>query len=153
MKKENKEIYLLHKRPKMIFVILGLILIIQGVFRLFGSGVYVINLVLGITLTLLGLGCLLYAILNYSIHSTRAGRVELTDKYFLLKQDLFKKPVAINWEEIQSIDLGDYTLGFKKNEEMYYLKYNTRKDSSDEIKNALRRYADKKNIKLLDKEE
>ncbi len=32
LKEGHKEVYLLHQKPKMIFVILGLILIIQGVF-------------------------------------------------------------------------------------------------------------------------
>ncbi len=114
-----------------------------------GSGVFVINLILGIILTLFGTGCLVYALLNYSIKSKKAGRVELSDEYFLIKQDFFKKPIAIEWKDVQGLDLGDYTLGFKKNDEMYYLKYNTKKDSKEEIKNALRRYADRKDIGLL----
>ncbi len=149
MKEDNKEVYLLHKQPKMIFVILGLILIIQGIFRLFGSGMTVINLVLGILLMLFGAGCLVYALLNYSIKSQKAGRVELSDKIFLIKQDFFKKPIAIEWDNIQAIDLGDYTLGFKKNDQMYYIKYNTKKDISEEIKNALRRYAENKGIAIV----
>ncbi len=149
MKQGDQEVYLLHKKPKMIFVILGLILIIQGVFRLVGSGVFVINLILGIILTLFGTGCLVYALLNYSIKSKKAGRVELSDELFFIKQDFFKKPITIEWKDVQAIDLGDYTLGFKKNNEMYYLKYNTKKDSKEEIKNALRKYAERKDIGLL----
>lgn len=152
MKEQAKEVYLLEKRPKMIFVILGLILIIQGVFRLVGSGVFVINLILGIVLSILGIGCVVYALLNYSIKSKKASRVELTDELFFIKQDLFKKPVAIEWKDVQAIDLGDFTLGFKKNDEMYYLKYNTKKDSTDQIKNALKRYANKKGIALLNED-
>lgn len=149
MEKENKEVYLLHKKAKMIFVILGLILIIQGIFRLLGAGVSSINLLLGISLTVLGSASLIYSLLNHSIPSKKAGRVELDDNGFLIKQDLFRKPISENWENIQAMDLGDYTLGFKKNNEMHYIKYNTKKDSSEEIKNAFRGYANKKNIQVL----
>ncbi len=146
---KEREVYLLHKQPKMIFVILGLILIIQGVFKLIGSTVLIVNLLLGIVLTLLGLGSLIYALLNNKIRSKKAGRVELTDDVFFIKQDLFKAPITIKWADIQAIDLGDYILGFKKDDKMYYINYNTKKDSSEEIKSALRKYAEKKDIKLI----
>jgi hypothetical protein len=150
MKNDKKEVYLLHKRPKMIFAILGLILFIQGVFRLFTIGLLAVNLLLGLALVLFGAASLIYALLNYSIKSGKAGRVELTNESIFIKQDLFKKPIAVNWEDIQAIDLGDYILGFKKKDEMYYLKYNTKKDSKGEIKNAIARIAKRKNIELKD---
>lgn len=65
-----------------------------------------------------------------------------------IKRDILKKSEFINWNDVKKIELGYYKIGIKDKTGLRFYPYNTRKETSIEIKRTIEDIATQKGIEV-----
>jgi hypothetical protein len=90
----------------------------------------------------------LKARIELSSTSKYAPHFMISDDFIKVKTGVFKKSILINWNDIKKVELGSYKIGIKDKTGVQYYPYQTRKDTSIQIKRAIEEMATQKGIEV-----
>ncbi|SMG43224.1 hypothetical protein SAMN05661096_02994 [Marivirga sericea] len=125
-----------------LFMIMALLYLFRdsiGVFEKIGmSGLYFST----------GFLFLFKAQIELSQTSKYAPHFVISEHGLKIKTGVFKKSNFINWNNIRKIELGYYKIGIKDKGEMQYFTYQTRKETSIELKRLIEAIAAQKGVEV-----
>ena len=106
--------------------------------------------ILAIFLVIAGPMVLIYGIILFNPFNKFAPKVQIDDQGLLIKNDIHKKLIKIDWEDIQEITYKTFELDFLlNNNNMVTVNLPTTANKSVEIKRTIRNFTEMKNIKII----
>jgi hypothetical protein len=97
------------------------------------------------------LGGLLFffkAQIELSQTSKYAPHFIISENVIKIKTGVFKKSQLINWDDVKKVELGYYKIGIKDRSGLQYYPYQTRKETSIQIKRVIEDIATQKGIEV-----
>lgn len=108
------------------------------------------TIILGIVLVLAGPIFIVYAIILFNPNNKITPKVQLDEKGIYIKQDLHKRALKIDWSNIKEIGYKTFELDFLlNNHNTETVPLQTTAEISIEIKKAIRKLADGKQINII----
>ncbi len=89
-----------------------------------------------------------YGILRYSTKSKFSPKVKIDDQTIELKDGMWKPARILKWSDVSSITFQSYELNFRLQDSVYKFTYDTNPENSREIKQTIRKLAERKNIEV-----
>ncbi|WKK86866.2 hypothetical protein QYS48_08330 [Marivirga arenosa] len=85
-----------------------------------------------------------------STSSKYAPHFRISTKGIKIKTGVFKKSILFNWDDIKKIEIGYYLVGIKDKTGIQYFSYKTRRETSIQIKRAIKDMAIQKEKEVED---
>lgn len=126
----------------------GLLLLSSGILQLYPEPGSRADLLFGLLLVVTGIFYGFYGLTAFSKKSRLALKVKVNKKAIELKNSFWKPSVSIAWEEIRSVELGNYEISFELGNLRKVFQYNTNPEVSIEIKETIRDFAELRNIRV-----
>ena len=131
---------------KILHLLIGILFILNGSLQIYSSTFGAIGYIIGIPTLIMGVFYLWYAFIITSPKSKFAPRVAIDNDRVLLKNRLFNKAKFLSWDDINSINFKTFEIEFTLENDGHSFSYDASADSSIKIKEALRKYSEKKGI-------
>lgn len=136
------------KAQRGLYLLLAFVFGLQGGLSLARERDSVLWLSLGILLMAGGVFYLYMALVIGSKTSRLSPKVRLTDDFMEFKLGVLPGSMVIRWEEVRSILLKSYRLEIELRESRKEIKYKVPAKLSVEVKEAIREFAERKNIEV-----
>ena len=106
--------------------------------------------ILGIILVIGGPILFFYGLVLFSPSNKLNPRIAINEQGLIIKGDIFKKVISIDWRDVKEITYKSFELDIKlNNNSIKTLNLPTTADKSIAIKKNLREFCDHKNIKIV----
>ena len=123
---------------------IGINLIIQSDSWIHWTSILSVLLIIG------GPILLIYGIILFNPFNKLAPKVQVDDRGILIKKDIHKKELKIDWANIQEITYKTFELDFLlNNNTIVTVNLSTTAEKSVEIKKTIRTYSEQKSIKII----
>lgn len=147
----NREIKLIPKSSKWIFIFNGTLFFIMGLrYLLFGNSGFEFNQAFGISFLVLSLLTFGFLLVAYSAFFGLEAKIQIDQSGLNIKESLSKRKSQYSWESIDQIHFQTYAVKLcLKNGDKKAFKLQTSADISKEIKLAIREMASDKDIEVI----
>ncbi len=130
-------------------LILGILLVIQGVYHIESNIFFPFGRMMGIILVPAGIGYSIYGFLSFNKSSKYAPGFSINEDELSFKKNLSKPAQKIPWSHIKKIEMAPYLLIVSTEESETVMHYSSNPEISKEIKSAIREMAESKGIEVL----
>ena len=138
------------KTTRIMYFILGILFVAIGIRNITTDTIQPFSLIFGTLMIGVGSYQLFQAITAFSKNSFFAPKIRLSEHSIEFKTGSFlQKPIKINWNDINSIELKAYHIIFQLENSSRELSYSTTYVISKKIKRGIIEYAGTKGIQVL----
>ena len=140
------------KANRWLFSLTVLLLLTNGALYLiynYNNRLEPIGLILGILILFGGFYYGMIGLTAFSQNSKFALRVKIDNNNIELKNNFLKPVTRLNWTDLQSIEFGLYEISFQLTGTTKVFSYDSNADVSRDIKNTIREFAERKNVKII----
>lgn len=91
-----------------------------------------------------------YGLILFSPSNNLNPKISINEQGLIIKEDIFKKVISIDWTDIKEITYKTFELDFLLiNNNMVTVNLPTTANKSVEIKKTIRNFSEQKNIKII----
>ena len=132
-----------------LFMLVGLLFLLNGSYTIYNSKFDPIGFVLGSLIVVGGVFYIVYGQLAFSKKSKFAPRVKVNDEEIELRSSVFKPVIKILWSDVKRIEFGLYELDFQLADKNLIFNYESSLDASLNIKGKILDMANEKSIEVV----
>lgn len=140
---------LLEQQNRTLYILLTVIFFINGVMLLIREPLPPYQMVLGILVILLSIIIGIYSFLGFSVNSTYAAKIRITDQLIELRPGFLKPLIQLNWQDVKNIKLGNFNIEFELTNGTKTISYSTSAERSRQVQQLLREIAEQRNIQVI----
>ncbi len=141
---------LLERRSRILWILIAVIFSSNGVIYLTSKELQIHQMILGVLMLLVGVFYAVYSFLGFSVNSKYAAKAKISDQFIELKTSFWKSLIKLNWQDVNSILLGNYKVEFKLANGTKSITYNTSAKRSKLLKQLLRESAEQRKIQVIE---
>ena len=126
----------------------ALLFLSNGILQLYPAPDSRADLIFGVLMIVTGIFYGFFGLTAFSKKSGLALKIKVNEKAIELKNSFWKPSTSVNWAEIRSVELGNYEISFELDNLRKVFHYNSNPETSMEIKETIREFAELRNIRV-----
>lgn len=144
-----KKSVLLEQRKRAPSILIAVLYLIIGIFNLVKDNTNSVETALGIAMLALSIYFIILSIFGFTATSEYSAKIQVTEKLVKIRTKFLGRLIALNWQEIKDIEISSYNINFRLFKETKSIRYNTSEEQSIQLKQLLRKSAEKHNIQVV----